>query len=161
MKVLKIDIDKTNEVYEKAKHLLKQGECYGNCIQTLALVLRQEYQENKYKIGYCYVGGEDQLLVRHCVIVAKNNKVIDISSMLKYDIIELEMVSKAKDVKYYVFAELDSMQLFFALEKDDNMVGLKNSLKDMEREFYKYTQQHHLYINEIDYNEYIKDLIDS
>lgn len=159
MKVLKIDIDKTYEVYEKSKHLLKEGECYGNCIHVLALVLRQEYQEEKYKIGYCYVGGEGQQLVRHCVIVTDDNKVIDISSMLKYDIIELEMVSKAKDVKYYIFAELNSMQLFFALEKDDNMVGLKNSLKDLEKELYDYTLDKGLEINIIDFNEYIKDLI--
>lgn len=159
MKILKLDIDKTYDIYNKAKHLLEKGKCYNNCVNVLAQLLINDYKNGKYKIGYCYVGGEDHLLTRHCIIITDKDEIIDVTTLLIYNLEELNKIVESSDIRYFVFAELDSMQLYFALEKSNNNPALKDILMKKEKELYEYIKNTNLEINSIDFNTYIKDFI--
>lgn len=155
IKRLKLNADKTYEIYLKSKDIIENGLCYNNCINILAKVLLEDYQKEKYKIGYCYVGGENHLLVRHCIIVTKDNEVIDVSALLKYDYDELVKVTELNNIEYFVFAELNCTSLYLTLNREDDP-SLKNTLKNRENELYDFAVKLGLEFNEHDYNKYIR-----
>jgi len=159
IKNFKLNVDKTYELYLKSKDLIEKGKCYNNCINILAKILLEDYQKGKYQIGYCYTGGKDHYLVRHCVILNKKNEIIDVTALSKYKVEELRGLSKLYNIQYYIFAELDSQQLYFALEKANYVPALKNIFIEKEKELYYYISKLGLEINSCDYNMFIKELL--
>jgi hypothetical protein len=159
IKNLKLNINKTYELYLESKDLIEKGHCYNNCINILANLLLEDYHKGEYKIGYCYTGGQDHYLVRHCVIINKKNEVIDVTALSKYEVKELRRLSKLYNIQYYIFAELDSQQLYFALEKANYVPALKNIFSEKEKELYEYISKLGLEINSCDYNMFIKELL--
>ncbi|MBZ9693340.1 hypothetical protein [Clostridium sp. M14] len=153
MKKLKLDLKMTKELYDKHSDLIQRGECYNNCINILILRLLDDFKNKKYKIGYCYVGGKDYYLIRHCVLI-HNNKVIDLSALTKYSYEELKEKYKSENIEYYVFAQLDALQLHTLLNKEDRVADLKETLYPYEIEILDICKKKDLKINDYDYNKY-------
>lgn len=154
MRILPINISESRKLFEDNKNILVRGECYNNCIKLLGVALSEEFLDNKVKMGYCYVGGENHFLIRHGVII-KDNEVLDPTIFLTKSEEELKKAIE-EGLTYHVIAELDIFRLNLGFKIDDRVSSMPILLRDCDKEMFKYLQEHtELRVNNVDYANFL------
>ena len=152
IEVLDLNIDSSYEIFNDTKDIIGQGKCYENCLRIVADRLDIAFEVGAVKIGYCYVGGEQYYLVRHCVIIDPDNKVIDPCVFFKNGFEDVKKKIENQDIKYYVFASLDRNEYINIAENIDTDLDFRKALKEQEKEVLEFIKENNLEINEKEYN---------
>lgn len=154
----KLNIEESYKIYKQYKDEIIDRECYSNCIHLLVRHFLYEFQKEEYEIGYCYTGGKNYSLVRHCVLL-KNNEVLDITIFRKYSKKQLIDIYQNNNIKYFIFAKLNIESLYYCLKKSNCNSDLQEALKEPELEFFEYILDKTYIFNSYVFLKYIKPLI--
>jgi hypothetical protein len=152
MKSFTLDFETSYRVYQFAKEDWEANKCYLNIYRFFNTMP----DGIPHKVAFGYMGVDDNPYVRHCYMIAPNNKVIDPSIFLSINDHE-ELKELAKDIDYYTFAIMDK-KVYFSLLKKENALELKNALFKLELVFFNFAVENQLPILRIDYEDYLKEM---
>ena len=150
MKPYKIDYDLSKRVYEQYKDIIEIKQCYNNSFTVATTSQELGFFDGKCKLGYCYMDiGFIGLLVRHCVIITEDNKLIDVTAFASDN--EKERILRRD---YYIFEELDDKQVFKMVNATNHA---DNSRSRKELKAYKELFENNIFfqLNEGDFLEYV------
>lgn len=148
MEKLKIDYELSRKVFDKYKKLVKLKECYNNCYNIATNAYELGFYHKKLKLGYCYVDiGFYGVLIRHCVLLTEDNKVIDVTALLTDD------KERLKARNYYLFDSLDDDGVFEMVVNTGYADNIKSKTEAVE--YKNIVKDSHYTINEYDFYRYI------
>lgn len=150
MKEYKIDYELSKEMYEEHKDLIQLKQCYNNCFEVAMSDRRFNFFNKEIKMGYCYMDiGFVGILVRHCVLITHDDKLIDVTAFASE--------KKEEDIlrrKYFVFETLDDEEVY-KMVSDTKYADNKNSKVEL-KEYKDFFLNNMLYqLAENDFLDYV------
>lgn len=76
MRKHELDVEQSKAVYEYCKSRLAMKECYNNVFNVVTDYI-SNFRSGKWYVAYGYVTVFENVMCRHCFIIAENGKVID------------------------------------------------------------------------------------
>lgn len=127
-KVYDIDFELSKKLYEQYSDEIVVKDCYNNCFRILSM-LGVEFGKGNYRAGYSYIEvAPFGILVRHGIILTKDNKVVDVTAFAQTSITEEQIRNR----RYYVFDEMNSEEYFRCIEENDLCTDNPNSKNELK-----------------------------
>lgn len=128
MKTHKLDIRKSEEIFNAYEDKIKLKDCYRN-IYRVAVENFEKFKEGTWKIAYGFLPCFD-LYVRHCFIVDETGNAIDPTVIA----IQKETGNKPHSKDYISFAILSYDEYWKLLRECDYYPDLCRSLQSLENQ---------------------------
>lgn len=126
MKTHKLDYEKSREFFAKTARDVRPKECYRNIFHASIRCL-DDFIKGDLRIAYGYMQSLENVYVRHCFILDKEDRVID-PTIFCYERDE----EKARKTEYISFAVLSMEEYAKLLEENSYYPDLCMVLRDEE-----------------------------
>ncbi len=136
MRKLKLDVNKSKEVYDTCKDRIKPKECYNNIFNVMDYDPKP-FRDGTWKICFGYVHVCENLYCRHCFIV-DNDKAIDPTTFT-----HKEPPTQRSYYVMYVFDDVD--EYLSAVFAEDCMPSLDLYFKDKDSAAQEWARNHNLF----------------
>lgn len=126
IKTYKMNYEESKKVYEECSDCIEMKNCYNNIFNVM-FHNGEKFRSGEWKIAYGYYTAIDNLMARHCFIVANGSEVIDptVFTQSKQD----------KERLYMSYKEFEDLEEYLdALDKDDRQPALYDYMRRIEME---------------------------
>ncbi|GAB6253593.1 hypothetical protein BCSAG_49110 [Bacillus cereus] len=121
-----INVELTEEVYERCSHAIQQKMCYNNVFAVMGYYM-DKFRSGEWKVAYGYFTAVERIMARHAFIV-------DMETGEAIDPTAPTLSHGYKDREYLSFAILGIDEYLELIGKEDREPALYKSLREQDAE---------------------------